>query len=160
MTLEEFKNMARYGHNVKPNDRIWAKDYTLYMEAMDRRWAYNTPLVGDYVRMPNGYLLRCAYDWGDSMQLCVHGEFSLHPDTGKMSMSGSLEPSIHKDLIIPVGHHRDATEADCWFFSTNYWGAHRGCYVKMPVRTWGIKPGGILPHSYDPYVLPENRMND
>lgn len=160
-TLEEFKHAARYGHEVHPNDRIHVVDYDLYLRAIIERFKQNKPLVGDCVELPDGQILRIAELWPENRgQLAFYGSYCLHPDTGRMSMSGGLEPAI--DLSILAPSDTPHMLADAWYFSQNHMGAHRGVYLKFPVRLWAIPKSAEknLPDAYWGYTATTYRFLD
>lgn len=147
-TFNDFQRVARYGSGVSLNGRILDRDFEILKERETKRKAIKEPLVGDWVIMPSGSWLRIAHDWDEyGMQLCKNGSFSL-AENGKMSMSGSLLPMIKRHVL------RDANvwhNAECWFFSENFWGAHRGVYVLASCKVWEYCDEN-LPNGYEEYV--------
>lgn len=97
------------------------------------------PRVGDFLRVPEG-LLRFTHDWGDSIQTTVrpshpcNGDASFYlSDEGYVSFSGSLDPSISKELLRDTG---ETQEGSFWFFHHNFAGAARGVYFRIACRVF------------------------
>lgn len=94
------------------------------------------PRVGDFVRMPNGSLERCAHAWDDGMQTCFGGSFSIGK-SGLASMSGGLNGSQLWEYFQPT----DETKAGrFWFFSHGLAGAGRGVDFWLPCRVYRLAP--------------------
>lgn len=94
------------------------------------------PRVGDFVRMPNGALQRCAHAWDDGMQTCNGGSFSTSK-SGLVSMSGSLDPSQLWEYFQPTDEIKPGR---FWFFSHGMAGAGRGVDFWMPCRVYQLAP--------------------
>ena len=63
------------------------------------------PRVGDYICTIEKGLKRFTHDWDDGLQITSNGnDESFHLSTsGFVSFSGSLEPSIPLEKIMPIG---------------------------------------------------------
>lgn len=94
------------------------------------------PRVGDFVRMPNGMLRRCAHAWDDGMQTSDGGSFSI-TKTGQASMSGSLYPSQLWEYFHDTG---ETKKGRFWFFSHGIAGAGRGVDFFLPCRVYELRP--------------------
>lgn len=94
------------------------------------------PRVGDFVRMPNGFVQRCAHGWDDGMQTCDGGSFSISRD-GFASMSGSLHGIQLWEYYQPTAETRMGR---FWFFSHNLPGAGRGVDVWLPCAVFNLAP--------------------
>lgn len=94
------------------------------------------PRVGDFVRMPNGSLERCASETKHGMQTCVGGSFSVFT-SGRASMSGSLNRSQLAEYFVET---EDSKVGKFWFFSHGRGGAGRGVDVFMPCRVYRLVP--------------------
>jgi len=111
-----------------------------------REQAFNAvdgPRVGDFLRTSEG-MLRFTHDWGDSIQTTVtakhpcYGDASFYLSDGYASFSGSLAPSISKELLANTGE----TEEGCfWFFHHNWAGAGNGVDFRIPCRVFCLKNG-------------------
>lgn len=94
------------------------------------------PRVGDFVRLPDGRMKRCASETGYGMQLCDGGSFSITTG-GRASMSGSLDPSQLWEYFCDTG---ETQPGRFWFFSHGIAGAGRGVDVYLPCRVYDLKP--------------------
>lgn len=96
------------------------------------------PRVGDYLRVPEG-LLRFTHDWGDAIQTTVkpshscNGDASFYLSEGHVSFSGSLDPSISKELLRDTG---EKLEGSFWFFHHNSACAHNGVHFRIACRVF------------------------
>lgn len=101
--------------------------------------AGGVPRVGDFVRMPNGHLRRCAHGWGGpegGMQTCDGGSFSI-TKSGLASMSGSLYGLQLWEYFQPT---EEARPGRFWFFSHGLAGAGRGVDVWLPCAVFQLVP--------------------
>lgn len=92
------------------------------------------PRVGDFIQMKDGTLRRFTYDWGDSLQVTAfHDEgygISFYLDkSGHADFSGSLDPSIHKSKIMPIG---ESHMGQFWIFDEDIPGGSRGRTFFLP----------------------------
>ena len=94
------------------------------------------PRVGDFVRMPNGTLERCASAWDHGMQTCFGGSFYIGK-SGLASMSGSLNASQLWEYFQPT---EETKPGRFWFFSHGLAGAGRGVDFWMPCRVYKLVP--------------------
>ena len=97
------------------------------------------PRVGDFVRMPNGHMRRCAHGWGGpegGMQTCDGGSFSI-TKSGGASMSGSLYGLQLWEYFQPTTETRPGR---FWFFSHGLAGAGRGVDVWLPCAVFDLVP--------------------
>lgn len=99
-------------------------------------------MIGDYLRLTNGELVRITHSWDDSVQTTVGAN---HPCSGDMSFflgetcvsfSGSLAPSISLNDIEYTPEWKDAS---FWFFHHNEVKAHNAVYFQIPVKVWQVK---------------------
>ena len=96
------------------------------------------PRVGDFLSTPEG-MLRFTHDWGDEIQTTVrpshpcNGDASFYLSEGYVSFSGSLNPSIKKNLLEDTGEKQDGS---FWFFHHNFAGAGRGVHFRIPCRVF------------------------
>jgi hypothetical protein len=112
------------------------KDLAYVKAALELRMAKQVPLVGDFVKMPNGKLERFAYDWGDSLQTCEGGLFYMNA-RGGASFSGSLNPSVPLNQIVVIP---EQMEGLFWTFHHDHVEAHNGIYFRIPVKVWCYNP--------------------
>ncbi|HVG51652.1 MAG TPA: hypothetical protein VM867_08470 [Xanthobacteraceae bacterium] len=97
------------------------------------------PLVGDFVAMPDGAMMRFTHDWGDTIQTTSRASpedvsFFFFKD-GEMSFSGSLYPAVPKAGLTDTG---TTLPGSAWFFHHDETGAHRGVHFKTPCRVWKL----------------------
>lgn len=90
------------------------------------------PRVGDIVITPNGKWMRCAYDWGDTIQISNGGSYYL--DRGHVSMSGPLDPAVPKDRML----YLSKADGQFWFFHHDEARAHNGVSFKAPCRVYKL----------------------
>ena len=108
-----------------------------------RRNRENRPMLGDYLRFPDGTLARFTHDWDDSLQTTVYrkdhpclGDSSFYlGNEGCVSFSGSRAPSIPLEKINPTN---DWIDASFWFFHNNFATAHNGVTCTFPVKVWDL----------------------
>lgn len=126
-------------HYTNAPPKFDAKDNEILDGKVAARRKLAGPLVGDYVRMPNGELERFSHDWGKDIQTSKGGSFYLHKGGGA-EFSGGLNPAIAKSLIKDTGETKPAT---FWFFHHNNVQAHNGVYfqVDVPVYEYDPHPG-------------------
>ena len=117
-------------------NKLDEKDLAYVKAALELRLAEKVPLVGDFVKMPDGKIERFSYDWGDSLQTCECGSFYLYK-SGNVSMSGALNPSIPLNQIVVIP---EQMEGSFWAFHHNHATAHNGVYFKIPVKVWCYNP--------------------
>lgn len=120
--------------NARPD--FDAKDQELLDIRVANRKKLPGPLVGDYVKMPNGDLERFSHDWGSDIQTTKAGSFHLHHG-GLAEFSGGLNPAISKQKITPTG---ETKEAWFWFFHHNDVRAHNGVHFKIEVPVYEYEP--------------------
>lgn len=130
MEVGIFKPSADNSHLDERNQEIAAKTIKAWNARTGR------PRVGDFVRMPNGALRRCAHAWDDGMQTSDGGSFSTTTD-GRASMSGSLYPSQLWEYFRDSG---EVQPGRFWFFSHGRAGAGRGVDFYMPCRVYILEP--------------------
>lgn len=123
-------------HYTNARPTFDAKDNELLDEKVAARRQRLGPLVGDYVRMPNGELERFSYDWGRDIQTSKGGSFFLH-GCGTAEFSGGLNPAISKSLIKPTGETKPAR---FWFFHHNVVQAHNGVHFEVDVPVYDYNP--------------------
>lgn len=114
------------------------KNRQLLRERQKRRMAIITPLVGDYIIMPDGEYHRLAYAWmvDAGFQTCKNGSFYM-AQNGRCDYSGSLDKTQPLEKIAPTD---ELKEAIFWIFHEDWTGAHRGVYFRMEVRVWRLLP--------------------
>lgn len=99
------------------------------MKAYDER---EGPRVGDFLELPYGMMTRFTHAWDDGIQL---GWGSFYLGEGYCSYSGSLEPSIPYEAILPT----DKKEMGAvWFFHQGSSGGGRGVYFKAAFRVFKL----------------------
>lgn len=108
------------------------KDLAYVKAALELRFEKTVPLVGDFVKMPDGKIQRFAHDWDDSLQTCEGDSFYLYK-SGLASMSGGLNPSIPLNQIVVIP---EQMQGSFWTFHHGYAEAHNGVYFKIPCRVW------------------------
>jgi len=120
------------------NIHLDERDTALAAEAQaNRDKLTGRPRIGDFVIMPDGTVQRCCNDCGDGMQTCFGGSFSVHPASGGVSMSGSLNRSQLWEYFQPT----DQTKLGrFWFFHHNRPGAGCGVDVFLPCRVYRLEP--------------------
>jgi hypothetical protein len=115
-------------------------DRTAALDAVDG------PRCGDYLRMPDGELLRVAHvfpaDWEDMHGVqpnCPRhgGEGSFYLGRGYVSYSGSLDPRIDQDRLTLSDETRNGS---AWFFHHDHMQAHNGVTVSIPFRVYDVAP--------------------
>ncbi len=94
------------------------------------------PRVGDFVRLPNGNLHRCAHGWDWGMQTCRGGSFFI-TTSGGASMSGSLCGALLWEYYKPTPETKPGR---FWFFSHNVSGAGRGVDLWLPCTVYDLQP--------------------
>jgi len=90
------------------------------------------PRVGDYVRFPDGKMLRISYMWDDAFQSSNDGG-GWHLGRGCMSYSGGLFPSRPTTQLTRTN---ETKEGLCWFFHHEYAAAHCGVWTTAPFRVY------------------------
>jgi hypothetical protein len=104
-------------------------------DAFDNRQG---PRVGDLVHMLDGTLRRFTHDWGDEIQTSLkwdNGKIdagSFYLADGYCLYSGGLDHAVPKDRFQEIG----VSNAPCWFFHHDFWGADRGMNVSLKVRVY------------------------
>jgi hypothetical protein len=119
---------------VRDNDNL--KNEALLKKKMQVRQLLEGPLVGDFILLSDGTFDRLTHDWGDTIQTGGHqrGSFFLH-DSGEMTYSGGLNPSIPKSALRPTGQTRVGRT---WFFDEDWAGADRGVYFSVECNVWKV----------------------
>lgn len=121
------------------------KDEQLRQARIEARQALRGPLVGDFVRFPDGSLRRFTYDWSDhvgegGLQTTCAGnidESFYLGASGHMSYSGSLDPILSSDKLTDTGEVKDGR---CWFFHRDYSIAHSAVHMTVPCRVYAYNP--------------------
>lgn len=112
------------------------KDLYYVKAALELRSAKTVPLVGDFVKMPDGKIERFSHDWGDRLQTCEGGSFYLNA-SGRAGFSGALNPSIPVSQIMAIP---EQMEGNFWTFHHDYAEAHNDVYFKIPCKVWCYNP--------------------
>lgn len=113
-----------------------AKDNEILDGKVAARRKLAGPLVGDYVRMPNGDLERFSHDWGRDIQTTSGGSFFLHHG-GTAEFSGGLNPAVLKSRIKDTGETKPAW---FWFFHHDVVQAHNGVHFQVDVPVYDYNP--------------------
>ena len=98
------------------------------------------PRVGDFVRMPDGALLRFTHDFGEEIQTTAPrepGDQSFYFGHGYCSFSGSLDSPILKSDLFDTGATQ---EGPVWFFHHDSARAHNGVHTTIPCRVYHYQP--------------------
>lgn len=92
------------------------------------------PLVGDFVKMPQGEYVRISYDWGDSVQTSQGGSFYLWK-SGNAQFSGGLDPAVSKSGLRLLSERR---RGRFWFFDKDWVGPNRGVDTWLMCRVYQV----------------------
>jgi hypothetical protein len=135
-TLDEFIASAGYGSSVKPDRRIYEKDFALYRARVEAIAKITEISQGDAVILPDGEVRRVTHCWPDGIQLTNgpgwDASFYIGKD-GYCSYSGSLCPAIPREAFVLT---EKTLDCPAWFFSEDYARAFSGVYCKMPFKVW------------------------
>lgn len=132
-------------HNMA-TPTIDARDETILAERTAALNEVDGPRCGDYLRMPDGELLRVAHvypgdwdAWHDVQPNCPRhgGEGSFYLGRGYISYSGSLDPVIQAYRLTLSDETRAGS---CWFFHHDYHAASNGVTVAIPFRIYDVAP--------------------
>lgn len=125
IAFQEFK--TRLGIDIDPNQK-------LLEEKLQAFNSFEGPRVGDFVIINNEYQ-RFSHDWGDSLQTSEGGSFHLG-DSGRISFSGGLNPSIQKDQLEDTG---EVKSGKIWFFKNNRPEKENGIEFEIEFRVYKLK---------------------
>jgi hypothetical protein len=108
----------------------------LFKIRASNRAKITTPVVGDFIKMPDGSLHRIAHVWSDnSVQPTIIGPGNINSffmyENGYSSYSGGLKQSVSIDST-PIG----AKHGIFWMFDLNIPGAGRGVDFEVRVNIW------------------------
>jgi hypothetical protein len=95
--------------------------------------------VGDFVRMPDGNLLRFTHDWGDGLQTTLRSDAGsfYFCKSGHMDYSGGLDRALPRDRLRDTG---DLVPATAWFFHHDHHRAHNSVAVVVLCRLFEYQP--------------------
>lgn len=122
---------------------VWPRSAAYVARALEAWSKREGPRLGDmFLRptvVPGTYgkrqESRFTYHWGDEIQPGGgSGGFFMY-DTGGVSYSGGLDPSVkleHIKLVEP----QEERYGEFWFFKDGCAGAHRGIEFNLPIRTY------------------------
>ena len=119
-------------------NEINEKTQKMIEEIEKRRNNLAGPLVGDYVKYPDGTYKRFSHAWDDGIQVTCYygngGSFFLCSN-GKASYSGGLDPSIpYPKLKIT----EEIKEGLFWVFKDDVHMAFNGVHFNMDCKVWEL----------------------
>jgi hypothetical protein len=99
-----------------------------------------SPLVGDYVKFPDGQYKRFTHDWGPDHGLQVTNYFGKGGDfyllnNGYASYSGGLDPRIPYSKLKLSEEKKEGT---FWVFKDDLAMAHNGIYFMLDCKVWNF----------------------
>jgi len=117
-------------------NEINEKTQKMIEEREERRKGLTGPLVGDYVKYPDGQYKRFTHDWDDGIQVASYfgngGSFYLQSN-GVASYSGGLNSAI---LYSKLKLTEEMKQGSFWVFKDDLHMAHNAIDFMLDCKVW------------------------
>lgn len=114
-----------------------ARDAELLALRVAKRSKLSGPNIGDFLKGPDGALLRFTHDWGDDIQTAPARSGSYHlGSNGHADYSGGLDPAIPKSSFRLISF--ELKMGGFWFFHHNFASAANGVDCEAPCKVFEL----------------------